>query len=262
MALAKRGGMADDRVVRSVAELADAAQEASDKLGAQRLWWRGQARASWGLIASVHREDRGDAYERNVASLFQLGASTRCDKCPRGDDYPGWLFLMQHHGLPTRLLDWTESPMAAAYFAVWETRHARQDAAIWVLSPFTLNGKRVGRGSIVDPANEPARTLFAYPFDARAKPSNETLAIKTREIDLRMTVQLSAFTIHGGPTSLHELDKAGEFLLKFTVPAHSKTELIEDLRRMGVREASLFPDLDHLAADIKRYRWPTKAAAK
>ena len=54
-----------------------------------------------------------------------------------------WLTLMQHYGLPTRLLDWSESPLVALYFALSSDEDAKADAAVWVLNPMKLN-KKVG----------------------------------------------------------------------------------------------------------------------
>jgi hypothetical protein len=59
-------------------------------------------------------------------------------KTPDPDDYFGWLFLAQHYGLPTRLLDWSESPLVALYFAVTEG-HEDHDGCVWALWPGGLN---------------------------------------------------------------------------------------------------------------------------
>ena len=65
------------------------------------------------------------------------GSHIRHEPTPLGHDLPGWLFLAQHHGLPTRLLDWTESPLVAAFFAV--LADFEHDGALWALQPFRLH---------------------------------------------------------------------------------------------------------------------------
>jgi hypothetical protein len=70
-----------------------------------------------------------------------------------------------------------------------------------------------------------------------------------------MMVQLSEFTLHGVPTPIEELPNNEKFLMKFIIPRGAKARLRRFLRAFGVTNSTLFPDLEHLAGDVKRMRF-------
>ena len=105
-------------------------------------FFRGQSNESWQLLPSLDRlllkaigpDATYEAFESSTIGLFKRHASTVLSSLPDDDDFLSWLTLMQHFGAPTRLLDWTESPFVALYFAVVDL-DPEVSAALWVLNP-------------------------------------------------------------------------------------------------------------------------------
>jgi len=128
--------------IKNFADLLDRIRKdtaAWTKVGFAKPWFRGQSNKSNPPLPSIFREGN-DKHELHLSTNFRLVAPGLGDT-PETGRIDQWLFLMQHVGLPTRLLDWTESPLAAAFFATEKaaTREIENDAAIWAIDPIELN---------------------------------------------------------------------------------------------------------------------------
>jgi hypothetical protein len=218
------------------------------------LWFRGQRSASWDIQAGVYRDDHA-SYERNYFHRFRSRAGTRYAHLPNQNEFAIWLSLMQHYGLPTRLLDWSRSPLVAAYFAIeayiYERDISVKDAAIWVLSPHNLNLIECGEditpsldANMCDPLVKPA-------FFHKAKETNQVLAVMAAEHDLRMFVQQGCFTIHSDQTPFNLRSTANRYLSKIVIPAAAIPNLAQEVEICGFRKGDIYPDLGNLANELR-----------
>lgn len=125
------------REIRSISDLVSLKAE----IGFD-CWFRGQPNAAFDLNPGVFRSLDFERSERQMLDEFKHSALSRSDVHP--EDYWDWLVLAQHHGLPTRLLDWSEDPLQALFFAVSGVSSADVDAKLFVLKPKDLNRNAVG----------------------------------------------------------------------------------------------------------------------
>jgi hypothetical protein len=213
------------------------------------VWWRGQASSEWRLVSHVFREEKLAAREKNLSLRFVTRAFMRHSRCPDVNDVPGWLFLMQHYGLPTRLMDWSESILVAAYFAAVELKE--KDGTIWALLPYQLNQDQLGTSSVLLPASPEIKRLFDAAIGQGSVDENKAIAVFPIETDIRMLVQRGAYTIHSSKTPLQEFPPASKFLLRVPVPMAAKPILLQELSNVGIRRSTLFPDLHNLAIELK-----------
>lgn len=227
-------------------------------------WFRGQSDASWPLIPRLYRASSEHTnLERELVRDFRLRASAFLER--QSGSNLELLFVMQHHGMPTRLLDWTESHLAALFFAVVDER-VESDAAVWILGPAGLNesagsdgpGNRVpmSTASIFD--NYILSDLDANPV-VRTVRAVVPLAVRPSRSTPRIVAQKGMFTIHGSDsTSLDERCAGprnnGKLLDRIIVPAEHRKRMKKELLLAGVSYSSLFPDLDGLCREIQ-YRY-------
>lgn len=118
--------------------------QVDNNVGTYFQWYRGHANKEWELIPKVQRNFEGSEEElfrkeRYYTNDFQSKASLFKSPSLPLDEYSNWLTLMQHYGLPTRLLDWSRSPLVALYFAVSDESQYNKDGCIWMLTPWKLN---------------------------------------------------------------------------------------------------------------------------
>jgi len=215
-------------------------------------WFRGHCRSEWTLLPTLARVPMdgnaryafGDRSTRE-ANIYYEFVTRAGEMLPGSNDSWATLFIMQHHGLPTRLLDWTDTLGVAIYFAV---RGATSDAAIWLLDPYELNKKGLGKAALIHPHKLDA-SYEDYFIENRAKPPTPAVAISPLRHDPRVSSQRSGFTLHKTlDAPLEELHE--QAVRKITIPAAALTGARRFLNVARISEFSLFRDLDSLAKEI------------
>lgn len=184
------------------------------------LWlYRGQAEADWPLVPSVGRDAGLTCCERDLFGAWRRGAVQFIDPPPPSEW--DWLAIAQHHGLATRLLDWTTNPLVAAFFASCHQRAG--EAVLWAFAPRTA-----------------ADTSGSSAFDV-----DGVLLFRPSAHVARIARQGAAFTVHG-PPSRPVADADGN-LHKLVIAPEYRPGLLAELSQYGYNHATLFPDLDGLS---------------
>ena len=244
------------RRIKSTRELLTALGQLRDT---EPIWFRGQPVADWALVPSIARRDDGStlstieqSLEHRLAGHFKQNALQMVEQRPVGEWE--WLFLMRHHGVPSRLLDWSESPLTALYFAAHSVDSGSDDGAIWVLWPRALNAL----SNLTDPGLpsflEGDEALHNYHPDVISKGHplgvSPVAGLAPRN-SARMQAQLGVFSIHElTMTPIENIKDANgrvQHVGKYIVPGSAKETILEELGDLGVTQLSLFPDLDSAA---------------
>jgi hypothetical protein len=159
---------------------------------------------------------------------------------------------MQHYGLPTRLLDWSYSPLIAAYFAVFENSSPAQHACVWALNPRPFN-RAQGFEELIYPLDARVLLPLIKPALKGDDSSDRVAAAMAVEADPRMQMQQGAFTVHASDTPIERIDGCQSWLCKIVIPRTAVVTFAHELHLLGYRIDYLFPDLGSLARELKLF---------
>jgi len=209
--------------------------------------FRGQSEETWGLEPSISRLpnygleksfgfDDWEYLETYLIETFQNSSVPYMNFEPTPLD---WLVHAQHHGLPTRLLDWTSNPLKGLYFAVNDPSYDDKNGAVFIASRY-LSGNSFDYTNI--------KNVMFY---------------QSKHLNNRIIAQEGCFSVYPLPTGFekfneirefldYQLDEDGEINLKCKViiPKECKSAIRQELRILGITQQSLFPGLDGIAGSI------------
>jgi hypothetical protein len=182
------------------------------------------------------------------------------------DTFWHWLSLAQHHGLPTRLLDWTVSPLVAAHFATAGHEKFDQDSAIWMVNaqqvqkalPEKLRAELQGEGADYFTVGMLTRAIPNLADLDALDSGHFVIFFEPPSMDERITNQFALFSVMPGPGSDLDdwLDGHPVLWIKIIIPAGLKWEVRDRLDQANITERVLFPGLDGLSSWLKRYYTP------
>lgn len=236
-------------------------------------WFRGQSNRNYKLQPGLFRhpdiENSSTPHIRSKELESKLMERFRNQSVPYvGDKFSheedwGLLFFMQHYRIPTRLLDWSYSPLVALYFALssaeFKDGEAIDSCAVWTLHPETWNAaalsyqkapaKIFGTSS---PESQNYKTQAAYNLQ-----DADAIAIEGIHNSPRIVAQQGAFTIFGPTTKPLESQfqstaYPSDVLSVITITAKYINSLKVELLAAGILETTIFPDLEGLAIRLRR----------
>jgi hypothetical protein len=222
-----------------------------------RYWFRGHRDAEWRLTPSALRFDSTAKIDAALGLMrdFRRIAEMKLERPPGPNENLKWLQLAQHYGIPTRLLDWTESAVFALYFAVVMPPRGvpEVNGIVFVVNPSHLS-KLSGKGSETSLDAHLKEDLISGYFRLGAEPKKNgkpTIAINPVWNSERLVMQRGAFTLHGSRHFDLDMDQAPS-LIGIPILAEAKLQIRSELDKIGIDEMTLFPELEHVCSNLKR----------
>lgn len=178
-----------------------------------------------------------------------------------------WLALAQHHGLPTRLLDWSFSPYVALHFVTEDPERYDEDGVVWAVDYRSTNAMLPG--ALRKPLKEESADVFSAEmlasvaadlgaFDELSR-KPFVLFFEPPSLDERIVNQFALFSMTNSPKLLLKdfLEDQKRGVRRLVIPKELKAEIRDKLDQANVTERVLFPGLDGLSRWLRRYYQPS-----
>ncbi len=232
-----------------------------DKYGT--VWFRGHSSSDYKLNSGLYRISTNlidvRNSENNIFNCFINYGDYYCNKFYDNKDW-NVLFLMQHYGLPTRLLDWTDSFLTALYFAIIDKKE-NQNACVWMLAPIELNKKcnnlyeegadhRYENIALLTLDSLPNR-IIKYRKFFEGHVNIDSFAIVPRRSNDRLISQNGFFTVQGTVGQTLEEEVSSEILIKIDINNNLYKECKKFLEVSGINYYSLYGGLEGLCKYLK-----------
>ncbi|EGR2264735.1 FRG domain-containing protein [Vibrio parahaemolyticus] len=253
--------MTRETVVSSLAEYVDYIESLD---GLDDLWFRGVSNSVFKPLPGLIWKGGCDlSTEATIEHRFLVSFKSYVDNTSLTE----WevFTLMQHHGLPTRMLDWSESALVALYFALSSDLESEEYGAVWCLSPYELNQRTIGIDRVYCPAEMRNKIVGELNLDAYLPPNlqpsylalpQSPIAINANQHIKRVSSQKGCFTVHGSDQrGIDQFMEGSESfrLIKIDARGHkARTEMLAKLSKLGIDEEFIYQDLDSLCKRITR----------
>lgn len=238
----------------------------------RNLWFRGHTDADWILVPMVYRLGFADGEKDRLQNERFLNQEFRVRSAGirvGAEDNEELYFLQQHYGMPTRLLDWSTSPLAALFFAVSDEGGSRsngksrkeKNGKLFAMDARGLARTQIEKAILPDeesfrgiatsrnPTFQNAlKQITGWPKDSIFP--KIIFPVRPDHFDRRISLQQSCFTFHV-PEPFELTEKENSSLREFVIPADKKPKIKAELETLGVNDFTIFGDLDHLAKWLK-----------
>lgn len=219
-----------------------------------KLWFRGLKSSEYALEPTIARGSLNAYYEILFLSKFKSKAIPYVDQIP---SYWGWLFLMQHYGIATRLMDWTKDALIALVFAVGRRsdKEKLNDSAVWCLDPVKLNEafsfyEFYERGYIPNIEEDVVNDIFGPSVKIRNK---KPCAVIGPMNNARIVAQKGVFTIFPLDKQIIPLNKFKDnsnYLYKIYIDKDKCDYIADQLKGLGITITSLYPEITSIKLEI------------
>ncbi|UOW67891.1 FRG domain-containing protein [Paraclostridium bifermentans] len=209
---------------------------------------RGQSNAKYELLPGALRLDENNNLKHTRQSIayflneFKVNSHNYIDiPWDINNDYE-WMVYAQHYGIPTRLLDFTNSHIISLMFAVEKAFEDEIDSVVWFLNPMNLNNTNCNRSEIITLSEREVSRLDDY---------NGPIAIQGRKLNKRINAQNGVFVyFQDRSLPLNKSINDEGTLRKVIIKGESKKDILVSLYSMGIGMTQIYPELSSVAKDI------------